>query len=283
MRFFKVRRDQVVLVALIFLSIAILTLHTREEKSGILHRVQNFSRELTHPLESAITRIATPFLHGWEYVVNIGRLQRDNQELRKELAQAKEKLVKLRVADEENKQLRKLLGLKEELPYETLTARVIGRIFSGGQAVIMIDKGVSHGVSEGMPVLIKEGLIGQVVYPSSNVSLVQLIIDPKSGVGVQILRTGESGVLQGQINGELEIQLISKEADVKKGDVVITSGLGGIYPKGIYVGEVSEVIKQSSGLFKKIKVKSKINFLRVELVLVITNPPKTEKFPFEGE
>ncbi|MDP3013008.1 MAG: rod shape-determining protein MreC, partial [Candidatus Subteraquimicrobiales bacterium] len=188
------------MIALIFLSVTLLTLHSREGESGVLHRVQDFSREAVAPLSSAVTGVFVPLRHGWEYIISIGRLQKENKELREELADIKEKLIKLRVAEEENKQLRALLQLKEELPDKTLTARVINRIFSGGQAAIVLNKGTSDGIFKGMPVLVKEGLVGQVISASPNASLVQLLIDPKSGVGVQILRTGENGILEGQIN-----------------------------------------------------------------------------------
>ncbi|MDI6689252.1 MAG: rod shape-determining protein MreC [Actinomycetota bacterium] len=276
------RRDRIILAALIMMSIVILTLHFKESEEGLVHRVQRITVGLMAPLQAGVSRMVDPFRHGIHFLAEIRDLKRENERLKREVAELKRDLISLKVVAKENQRLRRLIGFKEKTTFEVLPARIIGKSPTGWQAIIILDKGSADGVRKYMPVVVDEGLVGQVVGVSSHAAQIQLITDPKSGVSCQILSTGERGILQGETGGELKLNFIPKDSKVRKADAVITSGLGGVFPPGIFVGTVSEIKVNPYGLYKEVKVKSSVDFSKLEEVLIITNPPPKTSFPTEG-
>lgn len=272
------RLNQIILVVLILLSIAIITLHHKEGEEGFLHRTQGFVTNLISPLQSGVSRVVNSFRHGWGYIFELGQLREENRQLRREVAEFRRELISLRGMERENRRLRKLVGFKEKLEYRTIPAHVIGKSPTEWQSTIIFDRGSADGVAKDMPVVVEEGLVGRVIEVASHATQVQLITDRKSGVAAQILRTGETGVVEGQIGGELGLQFIPKDSSVKKGDIIITSGLGGVFPKGVPIGKVVEVKGRTHDLYKRIKVKSVVDFSRLEEVLIITDFPLTPPF-----
>ncbi|MEW6188923.1 MAG: rod shape-determining protein MreC [Actinomycetota bacterium] len=276
------RRNRIILAALIIVSIAILTIHFKEGEEGLVHRVQRITVGLVAPLQAGVSSIVDPFRHGIHFLVEIRDLKQENERLKREVAELKRDLISLKVVAKENERLRRLIGFKEKTIYKVLPARIIGKSPTGWQAIIILDKGSADGVRKYMPVVVDKGLVGQVVGVSSHAAQVQLITDPKSGVSCQILSTGERGILQGETGGELKLNFIPKDSRVRKMDAVITSGLGGVFPPGIFVGTVSEIKVNPYGLYKEVKVKSSVDFSKLEEVLIITNPLPKTPFPTEG-
>ncbi len=275
------RRNRIIFGLLVILSVAILTLYFREGSNGFLHRVQRYTVNIVVPLQAGISRAVSPIKSAFRFVAEIGSLRAKNQGLEKENKKLKTEIVSLRLMKKENERLRKLVGFKEKTDFTTIPAHVIGKSSTDWQAAIVLDKGSDDGVEKNMPVVVDSGLVGQVIDSSPKACRVQLITDQKSGVGVQMLSTGETGVLQGQINGELKINFISKDSKAKKGDEVVTSGLGGVFPKGLYVGKVKKIARRPYSLFKEIDVESSVEFVKLEEVLIITSP--LPKNPYETE
>lgn len=274
------RWNKIILGTLIILSIVILTLHFREKPTGLLHQAQRFSLNLMAPLQAGVSKIIKPLRQGGELVLELGYLRRDNERLKKERDELRQQLVLLRELKKENLRLRKMVGFQEKTPFNTLPAHVIGKSPTDWQATIVLDKGLSDGVTKNMPVVTSEGLVGQVIEVSTQAAQVQLIIDQKSGVGARIQETEEFGIVEGQINGELKLNYVPKSARVKKGDRAATSGLGGIFPKGILIGTVIGVRDRLYELHKDVRVRPAVDFSRLEEVLVITNPPPKPPFEF---
>ncbi len=276
------KRNRIVFALLLILSVMILTLYFREGSNGILHRAQRYTVNIVVPLQSGVSRAVSPFKSAFQFVMNIGNLSDRNQMLEEENKNLKAKAVTLQRIRKENERLRKLLGFKEKTDFTTIPAHVIGKSSTDWQAVIVLDQGRDDGVKKNMPIVIHGGLVGQVIDSSPKACRVQLITDQKSGVGVQIVGTSETGILQGQLSGELKVDFVSKDAKLEKGDKVVTSGLGGIFPKGIYVGKVKRVVKRPYSLFKDIKVESPVEFAKLEEVLIITNPLPKNSYGTEG-
>jgi len=266
------RRNWAIFSLLVVLSVMIITLYFREGSNGILHGVQRYTVNIVVPLQSGVSKAVSPFKSAFRFVTSIGSMRTKNQRLEKENSRLRKEIASLHLTDSENKRLRELVGLKRKLDLSTAPAQVIGKSSTDWQAVIVLDKGRNEGVKKNMPVIVDSGLVGQVIDSSPKACRVQLITDQKSGVGVQIISTSETGVLQGQIDEKLKISFIDKNSKVKKGDEVVTSGLGGIFPKGLYVGKVRRISSRPYSLFKEIEVESFVEFAKLEEVLIITNP-----------
>jgi rod shape-determining protein MreC len=267
----------------IILSIAILTISFRESNQGIIHRLQRASLNLIAPIQAGVTKIVNPVYQGSRAVGELFYFRRENKRLRREVASLRGQTVELQELRKENSRLRRLAGFARRTPYRTISAHVIGKSTSDWQASVILDKGSADGIRENMPVVVAEGLVGQVVEVASHASQVQLLTDQKSGVGAEIQETGETGVAQGQLGGDLRLLYVDKNSEVKKGDRVVTSGLGGVFPKGIFVGTVVKVKEKAYVLHKEIKILPAVDFSRLAEVLIITNPPPRPPFGMEEE
>ncbi len=284
MRFRRGSLNKLTLIILILASMLILTFYLREANDGILHKSQVLTTNTLASLQSGVSKVASPFNHAWEYVNNIGHLKTENERLKDEVVSLKQQIITMQTMEKENERLRKLVGFKEKTHYSTLPARVIGRYSSNWQLILVIDKGSKDGISKNMPVMVGEGLVGQIVKVSSSAAQVQLITDRKSGVAAQLINSGETGVVEGQVTGELVMNYIAKDVVVSKNELILTSGLGGVFPKGLFIGTVYEVKETPYGLYKDVRVKSYVNFSELEEVLIITDALPILPFsPEEGD
>lgn len=273
------KRNYLILLGLIFISIVILTIHAREGENGLIHRASRFAMAATSPLQRVVTVVIAPVKDGWDYLIHFGDLKRENKALNREVIRLKDELGQLHGLKKENTRLQKLLEFKNKKQYGTVLAYVIGKPVSNWWSSVIVDGGLADGVQVGMPVVAGGGLVGQVADTSKNYAKVIFLNDTRSGVSVQIKRTGEVGVIKGQLKNErLVLKYISRESTIKRGDVVETSGLGGVFPKGIYVGRVVEVKQSDYSLYKYVEVNSPANFATLEEVLVVKEKPKTSFF-----
>ncbi|MDO8886139.1 rod shape-determining protein MreC [Candidatus Oleimmundimicrobium sp.] len=274
--------NKLTLIILIFASILILTFYFRETNEGILHKTQVFATNSLASIQSGISKTVSPFHNTWKHVTNIGHLSSENERLKDEVVNLKQQIITMQAMEKENERLRKLVGFKEKTHYSTLLARVIGRSSNNLQLTLTINKGSKDGVSKNMPVVVGEGLVGQIIMVSPNAAQVQLITDRRSGVAAQLLNSGETGVVEGQATGRLVMNYVAKNVEVNKNEPILTSGVGSIFPKGLFIGTVSEVKETPYDLYKNIQVKSYVNFSNLEEVFVITDivpvvPPLLEE------
>lgn len=169
------------------------------------------------------------------------------------------------------KRLQELLNFKENTKETVLAAQVIGRDPTGWFRSIIIDKGENSGIRENMPVVNAKGVVGQIVSVSYNYSKVLLLIDQNSAVDCIIERSRDSGIVKGESSEDKECTLdyVLKTSDVRVGDMVITSGLDRVFPKGNYVGEITKVEDTPGELFKSVKIKPSVDFSKLEEVLVL--------------
>jgi len=186
------------------------------------------------------------------------RLQRENDELR-ESAKAV-------------RRLRRLLLFKEQVPAAMIPSEVIAYSPSAWFRTIVINKGRRDGVRKGMPVVIWEGVVGQVIRTSTGSSIILLIIDRNSSVDALVQRTRTRGILEGEGSPRCQLRYVSRTDEIQVGDRIVTSGLGGIFPKGLFMGTVVRVEKKEYGLFQEVEVNPSADFSRLEEVLVILKP-----------
>jgi rod shape-determining protein MreC len=150
-------------------------------------------------------------------------------------------------------------------------AAVIARDISPFMHYVIIDRGSDDGLRKGMPVITQQGLVGNIAAVTAGAARVQLINDPGSSINVIIQQSGVEGVLNGQITGEIELDMVSQNETILPGDLVMTSGLGGKYPANIVVGQVVTVKNEAYSLFQSASVQPAVDFSQLEIVLIITN------------
>lgn len=190
------------------------------------------------------------------------KLKANNDLLRKQLNDRNELFL-------ENSRLRSLLNLKESVPYKVIAARVIARDPSNWSAAIIIDKGSSSGIKKGMVSVTFYGLVGRVVEVSSTVSKIMLINDPNLSVSSIVQRSRQEGVVCGSLGGALLMKYLPKDSDIKVSDIVVTSAVSQIYPKGIAVGTVAGLGREFSSSSRYVIIKPAVDLSALEEVLVI--------------
>lgn len=190
--------------------------------------------------------------------------------LQAENANMKNRLVMIEELKTENERLRRLFNFKRDLGFSLIVAKVIAKDPSNWSSSLIIDKGKDDDIEPEMCVVTEAGLAGKILEVGSTTSKVMLINDPNSSVSSLIQRSREHGVTSGTITGQLRLHFLPLNSDVKPADIIITSGLGGIYPKGLVIGKVMEVDNDMEGLSKSCIVKPAVRLASLEEVLIIS-------------
>jgi rod shape-determining protein MreC len=205
-------------------------------------------------------------------VEHIGQLEAENARLRAEVDQLSSEAVRVPELERENAELRAELGFQQESPqFRWVTARLIGFDPSNLVQAIIVDQGSRNGIAEGMTAITPRGLVGQVVQVTPNTSKILLITDVSSSVDAQIQTNRAAGVVSGSRNGQLTMSYIPQGLKVKTGDRVVTSGLGGIFPPGIWVGTITDVRQNDVDPFQSALVEPAVDFGRLDNVMIIVN------------
>ena len=253
------------------ISLALFVLGVREGDSGLLHGVRGVFQTVATPARVVGSVVASP-VSGISNVV--GNLTADSQtlsDLKAENDDLKAQVARLTEYEDEANTLTDLLQLRNQYSLDSTAARVIARSTDSWSSTITIDKGTTSGIQTGMPVMTSTGVVGQVSECGPTTATVRLITDESSGVSAKVQSSGAQGQLQGSADGTLHLNLIRTDQQVSTGDSVVTSGLGGVYPKGLPVGTVSNVTKSSGSLYYDITVEPLASVGSLEEVLVITS------------
>jgi len=265
-----------VIVVLVSISILLMTTHTSLSIGYLKRGIMNIL--LPFQLLGAQIKFSTK-----DFFIAINELQsirEENRRLKEEKRQFLLERKKWQEAISENKRLKKLLDYKNRLPYKTIAARVISYDPSNWANTIIIDKGKKDGIYKLAPVVTyqdgREGLVGRVIEVENNFASVLLLHDQNSMVGAQILRSKDKGVIEGDNYRFCKLKFLPYDADVVKKDIVVTSGDGGIFPKGLFIGYVVRVGLKDRGLFRDVDILPFIKFSKLEEVLVIINKETSE-------
>jgi rod shape-determining protein MreC len=208
----------------------------------------------------------------WSGYVALQTVQEENAVLKQELQTLQIRLQQERAEAQRTDNLRQLLELRERAQLDTTAAEVIAGPASPDFQTVTIDKGSSEGLATDMAVISPAGVVGRVIMPSRRASKVQLLIDLNAAAGALIERTRVQGVVVGAGSGMLRMRYVPGTADVKTGDLVVTSGIDGIYPKGFVIGTIDNVAG-SAGEYHEITVRPAVDFARIEEVLIVRTPP----------
>lgn len=226
-------------------------------------------------LVSTQTWISTRFVAIQDFLTvprDVAALRQRNAELEAEVARLQAQVVQLQSQVADTQALAALVNFSRSNPESAYTAAtVIGRDPSPFLRYIIIDKGSNQGLRRGMPVVTDQGLVGRVDAVIGSAARVQLITDPTSAVNVRLERADREAVLTGTLAGDLTLDLVPQDIALEIGDVVLTSGLGGSYPRDLIVGQVNTVRKRDSDLFQQAFIQPVVDFAQLKIVLVITD------------
>lgn len=244
--------------------------------AGSLERLtplESATRDILAPLQRLLMVSGREVAGFFTYPVKLINASRRNEELEGRVAELEGELSKYREVRAENARLKNLLDFQTGVAPQLTTqaAAVIGRDTGNWFGTIIINAGANKGIKRDMAVITPAGLVGRVARVSGGTAEVLLITDPRSGVGCLVQKTRAPGIVEGVAGGRGNLQMVNIPNDLPpdKGDMVITSGLGSVFPKGIPVGTVRETRKEKSGLFRMATVDPCVDFNRLEEVLVI--------------
>jgi rod shape-determining protein MreC len=201
--------------------------------------------------------------------VTLAGYKAENERLRERIADLQKERNRLLEAEATNRRLQQLLEFRSHLASGGVTATIIAGSASSWFQSCLLDKGSNDGVRKGMAVVTPLGVVGQVVAVTARTAKVLLLTDANSGVDVLVQRTRARGIVSGSLDNGTIMKYAKRSEDIQVGDRLITSGLDGIFPKGVMVGTVTKVRKQSLGLFQLIEVMPAVNTSRAEEVLVV--------------
>ena len=206
------------------------------------------------------------------YLVSVAET---NEYLKKSLSRTADRLNQCSELELSNERLRGYLAFQKSGTDRFLAAEVIGKDPSPWFNSVIIDKGEADGIAKGMPVVIPEGIAGLVTEVSLHYSKVLLIIDPNNSVDALVQRTRARGIIKGKAGRArlCSLRYVLRKHDIKEGDTVVSSGLDGIFPKGLRVGEISKVSRLDSGIFQNVTVIPHVDFEKLEEVLILMNSP----------
>jgi rod shape-determining protein MreC len=232
-------------------------------------------RALTFGAFAELQRLVTGGVTGvqdtWNGYVALRGVNDENAALRQQLQDLQIKLQEERALAQRTEDLRQLLELRERAELETTAAEIIAGAASPEFRTVTIDKGTSDRLQTDMAVLSPSGVVGRVILPSIRAAKVQLLIDRNAAAGAVVERSRAQGVVVGVGTAELRMDYVPGTADVKAGDLVVTSGIDGIYPKGFVIGTIDRV-ERGPGTYHEIRVRPAVDFSRLEEVLVVLTP-----------
>jgi rod shape-determining protein MreC len=232
---------------------------------------ENVVLSVTRPLQQAATWTTRSVRGVWDNYLFLVNLQRDNQRLREEVKWLRQENHRYLEAYLQYQRLQRLLNFRGQTPLEAVAAEVIGRNSNSWTEIIYINRGTRDKVAKGLPVVTHEGLVGQVIQAAPALSQVMLLTDFRSGVDALVQRTRASGVVAGRGRNIAELKFLPVGADLQPGDRLISSGMGGVFPKGLIIGEVRG-IPRNGRQTPQVEIQPSVDFSHLEEVLVLVKP-----------
>ena len=255
------------LIALVTISILTLSLSSREPYPA--YGPGRIAISIVAPFQKMIVGTTRFFRDIWDHYFFLISVVEENEILHRELRQAKALNHQNQETLLANHRLRQLLALQKEIPRPMIAAQVVGKDPSPWFQTILVDKGVSDGVEKGQPVINPEGIVGLVIDATGHIAKVMLITDPNSSVDAIIHKNRSRGIVKGGTSGYCVLNFVLRKHDLTQGQIVISSGMDGIFPKGLPIGAVASIVKQEAGIFQDVTVRPYVDFERLEEVLIV--------------
>jgi rod shape-determining protein MreC len=268
------RRNQVLFSSGLFLTLSLVLVSANRSGVRRFDPLGVVFLEVLRPLQSGTTQATGEIGSLWSGYVGLIGVARENRELREKLRQLDAAHHRDAEIELENRRLARLLDFKTDVPSQVVTARVIGKDATGMFESFTLDRGETDGVKPGMAVVCADGVVGRIAQASPHASRVLLLSDHNSGVDALVERTRARGIVEGSLNRTCSMKYIKRGDEIDVNDVIVSSGLDGIFPKGILIGRVSGVTRKDIGLFQVAEVVPAVDFTKLEEVLVLMSPPR---------
>jgi rod shape-determining protein MreC len=241
---------------------------------------------VTTPIQTGLAKASRATFGLWATYLDWKNVRAENRRLREEVQELRVQGLRVVETDDENRRLRRLLALQELLPLTTLSGEIIAREWGGWIRSLTVNRGRGDNVPRLTAVISPNGLIGRVVDVRPGVSIVQVLTDPTSTVGAHVLRTRTPGIVEGDPRGTLRFKFMARDgASIQSGDVLVTAGQGGLFPRGIPIGTVRSIDNRGGALFHYAELTPAVDFARVDEVLLVTGDSQrdlTAFFPTGG-
>jgi rod shape-determining protein MreC len=241
---------------------------------------------LTTPIQSALARVNRGAVNVWSMYLDWKNIRAENRRLREENQRLHVEALQVSETSVENERLRRLLALQQRLPLTTVSGEVIAREWGGWVRSLTVNRGRGDNVVRLTAVIAPNGLIGRVVEVRSGASIIQVLTDPASTVGAHVVRTRTAGIVEGDPRGMMRLKYTAREGGgIQVGDLIVTSGAGGVFPRGIPIGRVRSIDDRGSALFHYAVLAPVVDFARVDEVLLLTGDTRHDvaaAFPTDG-
>jgi rod shape-determining protein MreC len=225
--------------------------------------------EVAIPLQRALASPVDAVRDGWRHYVDLVDVHEDNARLRQRIAALEEENLQYREALVASGHLERIAAMRDEFETPMLPSEVVGLDVSPWFRSVLVDRGRAHGVLAGHPVITEQGVVGLVTRTSPHAAKTMLLLDRQSTIDAVVQRSRARGIVRGRGTDTLEFEFVVRGSDVQIGDTVITSGLGGVYPKGLRVGEVVSLEDPGGSLIQVASVRPAVDFGRLEQVFVM--------------
>ncbi len=270
---YKNKKSGILGIILTIIILIMLVILTNIENSNLSY-IENVASKLVVPIQNGLTYLKNKINGNSTFFTDINDLKDENKQLKEKNSQLEQSLRELENIKTENETLKEYLSLTEKFSkYETIPGYVVNRDISNYSRTIVISIGKKDGVEEKMPVISDKGLVGHIISVDDNTSKVQTIIDSGSSVSSLMSTTRDSIVCKGTLEStsSLRAMYIPTNTTIIQGDSIETSGIGGIYPKGIHIGTVEKVVNTNNNIDRYAVIKTAVDFDKLETVLVIKN------------
>ncbi len=274
-------RDVLIVIALLAVPFFFLRASIRDPKE--LNGIDRLVMRLSVPVQDFSSLVARGLSNLWGDYVYLVEVKADNRRLAIDNARWRDRVRKLEQEEVENRRLKRLLGLKESIPGELISAQVVSKDLSEffRIASVTVDR-AGRDVRLNMPVIAQDGVVGQVQRVAGDRVDILLAVDARSGIDVIDELTGARGFVRGtgdQSRYACRVDLMQRSDEVNIGDLLVTSGVGRAFPRGIPVARVTKVVKRDFGIYQEVEATPTVDFSRLDEVLVITSPPGDEPIP----
>lgn len=235
---------------------------------GRFGTLQQLTLDFIGPMQSAVTRSVAVVTSIKDDYIALWNVRAENKRLQESIDKYLQKIGEYREEHKTNLYLEQLLDFKEKVSFEPLAARVVGKEPAYWYQTIVVDRGRTDDVLEGMIVLAPRGVVGQVIHAGEHYSKILLANAPSSAIDAMIQKNRIRGILKGAGERGYILHYVLKNVDVQEGDYIVTAGIGGVFPAGIPLGRVSKVHEKQRGMFKEIEVLPSVDFQKLEFVFI---------------